>query len=121
MSHLHNAETLSRSHDPLASYLVQMTEALAELFVTGLQQTQEPTTRYWQELDQSGRSLGFVRLLDPMMRLVKMLEQKNNSIRWDGEKTAEAAIEMALLARLIQEELLQNHTETPELLKKLNF
>jgi len=97
-----NAETLSRSHDPLASYLVQMTEALAELFVTGLQQTQEPTTRYWQELHQSGRSLGFVRLLDSMMRLVEMLEQKSNSIRWDGKKTAEAALEMALLARLIQ-------------------
>lgn len=49
--------------DPLVLYLEQVKEAIAELFLTGLQQAQEPTTRLWRSLHQSGTSLGLVRSL----------------------------------------------------------
>jgi len=91
--------------DSLASFSGQVIDAISELFLTGLQRASEPTTRYWQQLHRFGASLGFVRLLDPIVRLVEMLEQKSKSIHWDGQSAAQAALEIALLAKLTQDEL----------------
>jgi hypothetical protein len=92
------------STDPIVSYSMQLTDAIAELVLTGLQRTSETTTQHWQEIYQSGASLGFVRLLDPIAKLVEMLEQKNNTLHWDTGLAAKLAIKVAILVRLMQEE-----------------
>jgi hypothetical protein len=90
--------------DPIVSYSVELTDAIAELFLTGLQRTSATTTQYWQEIYQSGASLGFVRLLDPIAKLGEILEQKSNTLHWDKGLAAKLAIAVAILAKLMQEE-----------------
>jgi hypothetical protein len=90
--------------DPMARYPGQVTEALGEMLLLGLDRADERVGRYWQELYRYGAALGFVRFLDPMKRLIDALEQKSHTTRWDWHAAARWTIAMAAFAHLAQEE-----------------
>ena len=89
---------------PHIHYLQQLTIALSELFLMGLQRVDSPTIRYWQGLDHQGAALGFVRLLQPIQQLAATLAQKQATLHWQEQPAAAAMLSIALLLKLIQEE-----------------
>ncbi|MEP0873942.1 hypothetical protein NDA01_30000 [Trichocoleus desertorum AS-A10] len=98
------------SHSPTLSpphhhYLQQLTPALGELLLIGLQRVDAQTIRYWQELDRLGAALGFVRLLKPIQQLATALTQKSTTLQWDDQPVTEAILSIALLVKLAHEQL----------------
>ncbi len=94
-------ETFTR--DPLHAYLTQTAELSGELLVTGLQHTTEKTIQRWQAHYEQGKTLGLVKFLEPLDRLVTVLKQKNEVMRWEWHPAAAAFMELALLTRLAVE------------------
>ena len=86
--------------NPIASYLADVKEAIADLFLGGLQRASTPTINHWQQLQQTGSTLGFVRLLDPAIALLDILEQKNSTLNQDPHSAAAEAIRIAILLQL---------------------
>jgi len=91
--------------DPVSHFPAQVLDALGELFLIGLQRADAQSAHQWQELYRQGGSLGFVRFLRPMARLVDALMHKLDSVHWDWRAAALAAIEMSILASLAHEDL----------------
>jgi hypothetical protein len=90
---------------PYQQYLQDLTQALTELLLLGLQRADSQTLRYWQELEQQGAALGFVRLLQPIQQLTAALTQKAATLRWQSDAATEAMLTIALLVKLAQEQL----------------
>ncbi len=89
---------------PHIHYLQQLTNALSELFLIGLQRVDSQTIGYWQELARQGAALGFVNLLKPIQQLATALAAKLTLLHWDEKPAAEAMLAIALLMKLVQEQ-----------------
>lgn len=97
---------------PHLHYLQQLTHALSELVLIGLQRVDARTSRQWQELDRLGSALGFVRLLKPIQQLATALAQKPTTLQWNDQPATEAILAIALLVKLAQEQL-SNDSASP--------
>jgi hypothetical protein len=89
--------------DPVAAYPGELTEALGELFLLGLQRADDRARRQWADLHHRGAALGFARLLDPIERVAEALETRRHTLTWDWRPAAPALLETAVLATLAQE------------------
>ena len=93
--------------DTLSSYLSSMLTALAELFVVGLERVDYRVVRLWKHLYEQGKTLGFVRLLQSLARLIETLSEKEERLVWNNwqEAAALALLDLTLLSGLAQAEL----------------
>jgi hypothetical protein len=91
--------------DPLASYRQALLDALGDLFLLGLAQSDEAALRSWRDLHRQGASLGFVRLLHPVAQLVAALEQKSWTVAWEAAGAITALLELASHSILVQEDV----------------
>jgi hypothetical protein len=107
-----NASLFPCSPAPL-HYLQQLTHALSELFLLGLQRVDGQTIRYWQELDRLGSALGFVHFLKPVQQLTASLMQKSTTLQWNDQPATEAMLTIALLVKLAQEQLSNDVVSSP--------
>lgn len=89
---------------PHIQYIQQLTSALSELFLIGLQRVDSQIIRYWQELARQGAALGFIDLLKPIQQLATALVMKPTLLHWDEKPAAEAMLAIALLMKLVQEQ-----------------
>jgi hypothetical protein len=89
----------------VANYLQQLSIALADLWLVGLNKADEMHCRQWQELLAQGRSIGLQRLLPPIELLSEALQQKSHTLTWDIQAARQALSTLAVLAELSHQAL----------------
>ncbi len=97
------SSNLSAAYDPLGGFRQQVGEAVADLFLTGLQRTDTRAARLWEELSRRGAALGYARLADVVERLSEGLALKQSALHWDGIPTAQALKTLAVYLLLGQD------------------
>jgi hypothetical protein len=103
-----NAAAVSRFADspqlsprsPVADYLQQLSIALADLWLVGLNKADAMHCRQWQELLEKGRSIGFQRLLQPLELLSGALSQKSHTLTGDLYPACQALSILTILSEL---------------------
>jgi hypothetical protein len=90
---------------PAAAYLQQLSIALADLWLVGLNKADEMHCQQWQELLEQGRSIGFQRLLPPMTLLSRVLSQKSHTLTCDLQPASQALSTLTLLSELSHQAL----------------
>ncbi len=98
-----NPQLLPRS--PVANYLQQLSIALADLWLVGLNKADKIHCQQWQELLEQGRSIGFQRLLPPMTLLSRALSQKSHTLIYDLQPASQALSTLTLLCELSHQAL----------------
>ena len=91
--------------DPLESFFGQFRFELSELFLSGVRRAGPRQATTWKDLVMQGQHLGFVRLLDPLVRLAAQLAARADSLRWDPAPASRIALDLALQARVASEAL----------------
>ncbi|MCI0703571.1 MAG: hypothetical protein L0241_21025, partial [Planctomycetia bacterium] len=95
----------SRSLDPIEDWSRALLESVGSLMVTGLRRADASVLRAWQELHGRAEQLGLVRLGAVVGRVASGLADKALTLQWNWQPTAQALLELALLARTAQEML----------------
>jgi hypothetical protein len=90
---------------PVADYLPQLSIALADLWLVGLNKADEIHCRQWQELLAQGKSIGFQRLLPPIKLLSEVLQQKSHTLTWDIQPARQALSALTVLGELSHQAL----------------
>jgi hypothetical protein len=99
------AESAAVAQNPVTAYPSQLSDALGELLLLGLQRAREETARFWAELLRHGQAIGFDRFVRPIDRLVESLAARSRTLHWEARPAAEAVLETLVLARLAREEV----------------
>lgn len=82
---------------PVEQWIERLLDALAEVATIGVRRTERLP---WRELAETGRRVGFVRLIEPVDELVTALESRAHDPRWDGTAASAPTLELCLLARI---------------------
>ncbi len=90
---------------PVVSYLQQLSIALAEIWLVGLNKADEMHCRQWQELLEQGKSIGFQKLLPPLELLSGVLCQKNHALACDLQPASQALSTLTVLCELSHQAL----------------
>jgi hypothetical protein len=85
---------------PVADYLQQLSIALADLWLVGLNKADAMHCREWQELLEKGRSIGFQQLLQPLELLSGVLSQKSHTLAGDLQPACQALSALTVLSEL---------------------
>jgi hypothetical protein len=88
------------AQSPVVDYLQQLSIALVDLWLVGLNKADEMHCRQWQELLEQGRSIGFQRLLQPLELLSAALSQKSHGLTWDLQPAQQALSRLTVLCEL---------------------
>jgi hypothetical protein len=88
------------TQSPVVDYLQQLSIALADLWLVGLNKADEMHCRQWQELLEQGRLIGFQRLLQPLELLSRALEQKSHTLVQDLQPAINALATLTVLSEL---------------------
>lgn len=91
------------TQSPVADYLQQLSIALADLWLVGLNKADEMHCRQWQELLEQGRSIGFQRLLQPLELLSRALAQKSHTLVQDFQPASSALATLTVLSELFHQ------------------
>jgi hypothetical protein len=103
-SRLANTPQLS-PRSPIADYLQQLSIALADLWLVGLNKADEMHCRQWQELLEQGKLIDFQRLLRPLELLSGALNQKSHALTWDLRPASQALSTLTVLSELSHQAL----------------
>jgi hypothetical protein len=90
---------------PVADYLEQLSIALADLWLVGLNKADDRHCRQWQELLEQGRSIGFQKLLPPLELLSAALGQKHHALTWNLKPARQALSTLTVLYELSHQAL----------------
>jgi hypothetical protein len=93
------------TQSPVTDYFQQLSIALADLWLVGLNKADEMHCRQWQELLEQGRSIGFQRLLPPMELLIGALSQKSHTLTCDFQPASQALSTLTVLYELSHQAL----------------
>jgi hypothetical protein len=93
------------TQSPVADYLQQLSIALADLWLVGLNKADKMHGRQWQELLKQGKSIGFQRLLPPLELLSGALNQKSHSLTCDLQPASQALSTLTVLCELSHQAL----------------
>jgi hypothetical protein len=85
---------------PVADYLQQVSIALADLWLVGLNKADAMHCRQWQELLEQGRSIGFQQLLQPLELLSEVLSQKSHTLAGNLHPACQALSALTVLSEL---------------------
>ncbi len=97
--------SLMPAQSPVVDYLQQLSIALADLWLVGLNKADEMHCRQWQELLEQGRSIGFQRLLTPIELLSAALSQKSHALIWNSQPAILALTTLTVLCELSHQAL----------------
>jgi hypothetical protein len=92
---------------PVVDYLQQLSIALADLWLVGLNKADEMHCRQWQELLEQGRSIGFQRLLPPIELLSGVLSQKSHRLIGDLQPARQALSTLTVLCELSHQAMVE--------------
>ena len=87
------------SQPPIAEFLHQLRDDLADALLTGLRQA---NPEQWASCLETSRQLGFVRLAQPIEELANELSMRRSQVRWDAKRSASAVQHLCMLARLLE-------------------
>jgi hypothetical protein len=99
--------SMTPCHSPIADYLRQLSIALADLWLVGLNKADELHSRQWQELLEKGRSIGFQKLLQPIELLSTALSQKSQVLAWESQPARQALSTLTVLTELSHQAMLE--------------
>ncbi|AFY93341.1 hypothetical protein [Chamaesiphon minutus] len=87
-------------NSPIANYRRELTTALQELWLVGLDRADSRHLQQWQRLAQQGTQIGFDRFVRPIDRFAQALAQKFNTLDWDKRVAREALAIATVLSQL---------------------
>jgi hypothetical protein len=93
------------AQSPVTDYLQQLSIALADLWLVGLNKADEMHCQQWRELLEQGRSIGFQRLLPPIELLSGALQQKSHALTWNSQPARLALATLTVLCELSHQAL----------------
>jgi hypothetical protein len=96
-------EPPAATDDPLGGFLRQLHAALGDLFLLGVQRADDLLTRHWRELQRQGEAVGFGRIAERVAALAELFEQRRRTLQWDSQSAARRVLELAVLARMVQD------------------
>ena len=87
--------------DDLEQFPLVLHDALGELLLVGLRQLPDAS---WSRLVEAARSLGFVRLLEPIRALASELAARAHTLHWDPTAALRLTRDLFVLARVATEQ-----------------
>lgn len=90
-----SASRASVETEPLSEFLLQISDALGELVLIGLERANKQTEQALQELAERGASLGFARFLTPLQKLEAELNLKSSVTHWEAKSSAQCVKKLA--------------------------
>jgi hypothetical protein len=87
-------------NSPIASYVREITTALQELWLVGLDRADSQHLQQWQRLARQGKQIGFDRFLRPIERFARSLGEKFHTLDWDRQVAHEALAIVTALGQL---------------------
>jgi hypothetical protein len=82
------------------TYLAELTTALQEIWLVGLDRADSHHLRQWQRLTQQGKAIGFNQFLQPIERFTRSLGEKFHTLDWDRQVAHEALAIITVLSQL---------------------
>jgi hypothetical protein len=83
----------------ISTYLVELTTALQDLWLVGLDRADSHHLQQWQRLARQGKAIGFDRFLEPIDRLARSLAEKFHTLEWERQAAREA---LAIITAICQ-------------------
>ncbi len=90
-------------HSPLEAFLIDLRFELSELLLAGLGRWNSRTAAGWSRLAEQGQRVGFVKLVEPLLRLLELAAGKTEVVSWDAVPAAKVALDMCLSARVLSD------------------
>jgi hypothetical protein len=84
---------------PISTYLAELTTALQDLWLVGLDRADSHHLQQWQRLAQQGKAIGFNQFLQPIDRFTQSLGEKFHTLDWDRHVAHET---LAIVTAIVQ-------------------
>jgi hypothetical protein len=84
----------------IATYLQELTIALQEIWLVGLDRADTNHLQQWQKLKQQGATIGFSQFLQPIDTFTNILSQKFHTLNWQNQPAKEALANITVLNQL---------------------
>jgi hypothetical protein len=94
-----NVITTTMPQSTIAIYRQELTIALQDLWLVGLDRADQRHLEQWQRLSQQGQAIGFNQFLRPIDQLTTALAQKFHTLDWDSQP---AQVSLAIVTALHQ-------------------
>jgi hypothetical protein len=91
--------TTSTVKSPISTYLQELSAALQELWLIGLERADNRHLQQWQHLSQQGSEIGFCRLLQPINYLTQAIAQKFHTLHWNRQEAQQALAIITVLSQ----------------------
>jgi hypothetical protein len=87
-------------NSPIAIYLAELTTALQEIWLVGLDRADSHHLQQWQRLVQQGKAIGFNQFLQPIERFARSIGEKFHTLDWDRQVAHEALAIITAISQL---------------------
>jgi hypothetical protein len=85
---------------PISCYLEDLSAALQEIWLVGLDRADRQHLRQWQQLAQQGQEIGFHQFVRPIERFAQSLAEKFHTLDWDRQVAHEMIAIVTIICQL---------------------